>query len=313
METRHKTFSQKTLIRVWNWDIRFSYYFLCLFCYSCTEQSEPSDVYAQCLRLKPLTQAKHPVRPGEWRDSYTEVHEPYQAYIRRNPTSATDQRFVLYVVQLGAFDSLGKKILAQAKDYLHAFYQIEVKELPPLALNSIAKAYTRTNTFGLQIKTGVILDSLLPSLLPDDAFALIAFSLHDLYPQDDWNFVFGQASLERRVGVWSLARLGDYRQSDAIYSRCVQRTLNVAVHETGHMFGIHHCVPNECCMNGSNSLAESDRQVPWLCWECLAKVCTNRNIQPATHLEALLKFHRNNTHDSTQINYYIKALHMLKP
>lgn len=255
---------------------------------------------------------KHPVRPGEWRERYTEVHEPFEAYIRRAPTAATAQRSILYVVQLGAFDTTGKKILEQAKIYLHDFYQIEVKELPALDLTAIPRSYTRINTFGLQIKTSVLLDSLLPALLPADAFALIAFSLRDLYPEDDWNFVFGQASLNRRVGVWSLARLGDYNQNDSLYRKCLLRTLHVAIHETGHMFGIQHCVQNECCMNGSNSLAESDQQVPWLCWECLAKVCWNRHITPAAHLSALLQFH-NSQRDSNQIRYYSQALRLLQP
>lgn len=284
----------------------------CFICCSCAEQQQQAMILEECYRLKPLAQPKHPVRPGEWRERYSEVHERYAAYISRQPTAATGQRFILYVVQLGIFDSVGKQILEEAKAYLHAFYQIEVKELPPLASSIIPEKYTRHNTFGLQIKTGIILDSILPALLPRDAFALIAFSLHDLYPQDDWNFVFGQASLERRVGVWSLARLGNYNRNEIVYNKCLQRTLNVVVHETGHMFGMHHCVQNECCMNGSNSLAESDRQAPWLCWECLAKICSNRHIRPAAHLEALLQFHRMHTRDSIQIRHYTQAIRLLR-
>lgn len=290
------------------------YYLFCallLLC-SCSEQKAPNDILRSCYRLSPLTRQKHPVQAGEWRAVYTEVQEPLKAYLNRNPPQVTVNRCRLYVVQLGVFDVKGKQILEETKAYLHAFYQIPVTELPPVAITSFPTTDTRQNTFGLQLKTPVILDSLLPSLMPDSAFALIAFSLHDLYPSDDWNFVFGQAGLNTCVGVWSLARLGDYNHSDSLYNLCRQRTLNVAVHETGHIFGIKHCVRNECCMNGSLSLGESDRQPAWLCRECLAKVCLNRNMYPAAHINGLLAFHRDVTKDQEQIRYYKQALQLLK-
>ena len=39
--------------------------------------------------------------------------------------------------------------------------------------------------------------------------------LSDLYPEDDWNFVFGMASLRKRTGVFSLARYdeGFYKEN----------------------------------------------------------------------------------------------------
>ena len=69
----------------------------------------------------------------------------------------------------------------------------------------------------------------------------------------------------------------------------------------------------ECCMNGSNSLAESDRQRLWLCSECLAKICSNRKIAPQYHVRSLLQFHQTVTHDRQLINYYRKAWALLQP
>jgi archaemetzincin len=51
--------------------------------------------------------------------------------------------------------------------------------------------------------TADILD-LLKDRLPADAFALLGITMVDFIPQ--WNFVFGQASLRDRVGVYSFAR-----------------------------------------------------------------------------------------------------------
>jgi archaemetzincin len=284
-----------------------------LFLVACNHKVPDSNsIVEECRRLKPLTRAKHTVQQGEWLESHAEAHESLKAYCSRKPTAATARRSTLYVVRLGAFDARALTILEQTKNYLQAFFQIPVAELAPVDIKVIAPQYLRANVFGPQIKTAVLLDSLLPSLLPDSAFALIAFSLYDLYPNEQWNYVFGQASLERRVGAWSLARLGDYSRDDALYKQCLLRTIHVAVHETGHMFGMTHCVQNECCLNGSNSLEESDNQPLWLCWECQAKICVNRKIDPLKPIAALYALHRMMTPGDTATGYYRHALQLLK-
>jgi len=48
--------------------------------------------------------------------------------------------------------------------------------------------------------------ALLSQLLPPDAFCLLGITPRDLYPDPSWNFVFGEASLKDRVGVYSFAR-----------------------------------------------------------------------------------------------------------
>jgi archaemetzincin len=279
---------------------------------SCSGQRPDNKKLADCYKLKVLTRLKHAAQPGEWRETYKELHESLNAYLAKQPPKTTEKRSKLYVVRLGTFDKKGNQILEDTKAYLSTFYQIQVSELPPVPTSDIPAIYTRKKSFGLQFKTSIILDSLLPSLMPDSAFALIAFSLYDLYPDDNWNFVFGQASLKNCVGVWSMARLGNYNLNDSLYKLCRRRTMNVAVHETGHIFGMKHCVQNECCMNGSNSLGESDKQPTWLCWECLAKVCMNRNIYPLKHISGLLRFHNHVTQDKKQIAYYSSALQLLK-
>ncbi len=48
--------------------------------------------------------------------------------------------------------------------------------------------------------------------------------------------------------------------------------MKVLTHETGHMFGLAHCVHFSCVMNGSNHLQESDRRPLHLCPVCLRKL-----------------------------------------
>ena len=66
---------------------------------------------------------------------------------------------------------------------------------------------TRKNpyTHQPQLLTEDILD-ILRHNLPADAFCTIGITMRDLYPNPSWNFVFGEASLDDRVGVFSFAR-----------------------------------------------------------------------------------------------------------
>jgi archaemetzincin len=116
--------------------------------------------------------------------------------------------------------------------------------------------------------TGDIL-SLLRTRFPDDAFALLGITMTDLYPDPKWNFVFGEASLQDGVGVYSFARYDPRFYGDApgadFGNLILRRSSKVLAHETGHMFGMEHCIWYRCVMNGSNHLEESDARPLHLC------------------------------------------------
>jgi len=83
----------------------------------------------------------------------------------------------------------------------------------------------------------------------------------DLYaPQ--LNFVFGEADADRRVAVFSTARLR-VRAEGARQLR--RRASTEAIHELGHTFGLGHCSRPRCAMWFSNTLAETDRKDPRPC------------------------------------------------
>jgi archaemetzincin len=127
----------------------------------------------------------------------------------------------------------------------------------------------------LQILTGDVL-AFLKARLSADAFCLVAITMEDLYPEPSWNFVFGQASLRERVGVYSFARYDPtfYAEPRLVGNEMLvlRRSCKVLAHETGHMFGLAHCTFFNCLMNGSNHLAESDRRPLHLCPVCLRKL-----------------------------------------
>jgi len=169
-----------------------------------------------------------------------------------------------------------------------------VKVNKPLSLKVIPASARRTHpTWGdKQILTTYVLDTVLPPRLAKDAAALIAFTPSDLWPGEGWNFVFGQASLRERVGVWSIHRNGDPAKGPSAFRLCLLRTIKTATHETGHMFSMLHCTAYECNMCGSNSRAESDSHPAALCPECLAKVCWAVGADPLKRFVSLYRFCR---------------------
>src|SRR5690606_34426241 len=120
--------------------------------------------------------------------------------------------------------------------------------------------------------------------------AMIAFTASDLWPGEGWNYVFGQASLSDRVGVWSIHRHGDPDAGETEFRECLLRAMKVATHETGHMFSMQHCTKYECNMCGSNNRAESDRRPVEVCPECLAKLCWATDCDPAARFSKLAEF-----------------------
>ncbi|KAA0254364.1 hypothetical protein FBQ97_18045 [Acidobacteria bacterium ACD] len=95
--------------------------------------------------------------------------------------------------------------------------------------------------------------------------------MEDLYAGPSWNFVFGQASLTERVGVYSFARYAPESGSAPAHAPLL-RACKVLAHEAGHLFGLWHCIYYACLMNGSNHLAELDRRPLHLCPVCLRKL-----------------------------------------
>jgi archaemetzincin len=131
---------------------------------------------------------------------------------------------------------------------------------------------------------------LLPRL-PEDAVCYLGVTMADLYPEPDWNYVFGQATFGQRVGVYSLVRYTNrfWGRAETEESRrmFLRRGFKILAHETGHMFTLAHCTQNECLMNGSNSLDEMDRQTMHLCPVCLRKLQWNLKFDVAREYREL--------------------------
>ncbi len=255
--------------------------------------SAQSTLPGSLAKLVPLHETLQPPKPGEWLAEHKEPGQTLAEYRKAKYVKAVPGRKTVYVQIMGSMTEKQKEIIGIAKEYLEIYFGLPVKMLPPMSVDRFPKNAQRTHpSWGNhQLLTSYILEKVLQPRLPKDACAMIAFTAHDLYPGDGWNFVFGYAAYQARVGVWSIYRNGDPTESDESYALCLKRTLRLATHETLHMFSMLHCTQYRCNLNGVNHLEEADATPLWLCPECLGKLKLATGVDLDKRLDALIAFH----------------------
>jgi len=233
---------------------------------------------------------------GDWLAEHTESGQSFEDFARSNPNRPDKYRSKIYLQPLGEFPVLNISLVEQLMRYASVYFAMDVRELPVLNLSD-KDVTTRINTFTgkRQILTGDVL-AILKKTLPKDGFCVVAITMDDLYPEPSWNFVFGQASLRERVGIYSFARYdpafyGEKRGKN--YERILLcRSCKVLVHEVGHMFGLTHCIYFRCAMAGSNHLKESDARPMHLCPVCLRKLQHSIGFDVVERYVNLLHFYQ---------------------
>lgn len=222
----------------------------------------------------PLHEKKKPIQPGDWLEQHKEAGQTFEEFLARQKGRACQQYRAIYIQPLGEFSKSQRTVVEQTADFMGRFLGMPVRLLPDKSLDDLPDQARRVHpTWDVpQVLSTHLLDHVLKPLRPTDAVAVLGLTAEDLWPRAGWNFVFGQASLSERVGVWSLYRNGHVDGTAEERRLFLRRTLKTAAHETGHMLGIPHCIAFECGMNGSNNRTESDRQPLEFCPECQAKI-----------------------------------------
>jgi archaemetzincin len=242
--------------------------------------------------LEPLAAKINEPGPNDWLARHRETGQTFEEYLRCDPVKPEGRRRILYVRPIGEFTAQQQVVLRKTAEFLGLFYGVPVAINAALSASVIPPKARRVHpSWGdKQILTTYAMDEVLRPKLPADAAAVLAFTASDLWPGENWNFVFGQADLRDRVGVWSLYRFGNPDESPAAFTLCLRRTLKLAVHETGHMFSILHCTAYQCGMCGSNHLGETDQRPLHFCPECTVKVCWATQTDPVQHCARLRAF-----------------------
>jgi archaemetzincin len=279
-----------------------------------TVGGESSDeIPAKFRKLVPLHKKLGPPRPDDWLDVHKEPGQTFRQYVRNRPVKVDRTRRTIYLQPLGDFTDTQEEIIQQTAQFMQAYFALPVRvrdALPTTVVPAQARRVHPTRRVEQMLTTHIILEILKPRL-PKDAVVMIGLTASDLWPGGDWNYVFGQASLGERVGVWSLYRFGNPDESPQSRQLCLRRTLKLATHETGHMFSMMHCTLYECNMCGTNHLAESDRRPMWLCPHCLAKLCYATDADPDRRFDRLISFCQ--SHDlKPEQAFYEKSLALLR-
>lgn len=233
-------------------------------------------------------------RPGDWLTTHEELGQSFPQYAKRMapksggvlPRPACDGLLICPVGQTFASE-IGQMFMPHLVKYCAAFFPgmyIEVLE-KPLSLKGIS---SRENDFGHK---QYLLPDIFNMLNTDRevvsrrrAYCRLGVTLEDIYPGEEWNYVFGQARPLERVGMFSFARHSPmfYEGVHATeaggmltpklklaWLRTCRHTM---VHETCHMLGILHCVYWHCLMNGNNGPHDSNGSTGFLCPVCLRKL-----------------------------------------
>jgi len=255
----------------------------------------PTDpIEAAIRKIRPLARSLGPVQPGDWLELHRESGQTYAEFRKSIRTRAVDSYRTIRIVQIGALTTGQRNVLDVTVEFIRPFFGLSLQLDPPVALDSIPADAQRENIFegqafeeAGQILTPYLLNEVLKQRRQGSDAAVLGITAKDLWPGAGWNFVFGQASLTERVGVWSMARNGDPDENPGMRQLCALRTVLTATHEIGHMFGIRHCTAWTCGMNGSNHLAERDRKPLEFCPECQPKLWWTLGLDPLERSRAL--------------------------
>jgi archaemetzincin len=235
-------------------------------------------------------------KPGDWLAEHYEAGQTFNQFVDSKAAQPGKIHSKIYLQPLGELPKSQIPLLEKLREYAAAYFAMEVKVLPSLAISD-NNLTTRINPYtgNRQILTSDVL-ARLKKHIPSDAFCVLAITMEDLYPEPSWNFVFGQASLGERVGVYSFARYdpafyGEKRGKD--YEKVLlKRSCKVLVHETAHMFGLQHCIYFKCVLNGSNHLKESDSRPMHLCPVCIRKLQYSIGFDVVARYIKLLQFYK---------------------
>ncbi|MGB0992586.1 MAG: archaemetzincin [Akkermansiaceae bacterium] len=233
--------------------------------------------------------------PADWLSCHKEDGQSYHRYLKSKPNKPGAGRSKLYIQPLGVFAKDKSPSIDALREYTEAYYYpMTVVVLPAIQPRGMR---SRENGGKEQWLTTDLLN-LLQKRLPADAYSMLGITMTDLYPDPKWNFVFGQARLRARVGVFSFARYhpsfhGDSGDDKEVVKKLMlKRAAKVLTHETGHMFGVRHCVHYHCNMNGANNLAEADATPMHLCPVCLRKMQHVIGFDPVARYQKLLAFYQ---------------------
>jgi archaemetzincin len=166
-------------------------------------------------------------------------------------------------IGVAAFDEIEAMIFEAIAGCLAAELEAEVRVAP--GRWDAGPAYNEARK---QYSAPALLKMLLEKSGARGEDRLLGVTRRDLYiPM--LSFVYGQAQLDGRAAVISLARLEpEFYGLAANGALVAERAAKEALHETGHTLGLVHCGDASCAMALSTNLRQLDLKRAALCAAC---------------------------------------------
>ena len=201
------------------------------FCFSCLANAQHQDLLARSKaiyneklpqpyqKLKTIHVKLSPSQPGDWLESHEEKGQSVKTYIKSHRPRPNAKQKYIYIQRIGQFTPAHTNILDTTKDYMSLCFGVPVKELAVYSDTKIpAKAQRIHPAWGMkQFYSTYLLEQVLKKRKPADALCIIGFTATDLYPDPNWNFVFGIARPWDGLGLWSIYRNGNPAKSESDY------------------------------------------------------------------------------------------------
>lgn len=234
---------------------------------------------------------------GDWLAEHEESGQDVAQFLADGPNHPAPPRDTIVIQPIAAkadtdvFAGM-RPTAVDIGEYLEVFFGLATELRAPIALTKQEMGIRQHQ--GHEQWNATDINEALRERLPENAYCCIGVTKTDLFPEPEWNFVFGQANLTERVGVFSLARYDDafFGHAPSEPALVLRRGLGVVAHEVGHMFGVQHCVHHRCLMNGSNNQAEADRTPLHACAVCLRKLHLLVGFDPRERYGRLAAFYR---------------------
>jgi archaemetzincin len=254
-------------------------------------------------------------QPNEWLEDMLDKtpDQDFDGFVRSRPNIPNKSRNVIYLQPIcdpieltePPFPAGPWPSWSLLESAVQRFYHpLQVRSLPAVPMDKLRPVpdHRASRGYGTQWHAAKVLDALERSRLPADAYCVLAVTMCDLYPRDEWNFVYGLARLTARVGVFSFVRhipeldqgTPQWREATMLHA-----SMKTMLHEIGHMFGMKHCTWFNCMMRGSNgAMVEHQPNYLHLCPVCLRKLHWSIGFDVPEHhsrmLELFQRYEENN-------------------
>ncbi len=175
------------------------------------------------------------------------------------PDQGPTKKGLIAVIPLGR---VGEDVLRVVTDSLQGILRLPVDLLEPEPLPQEAFMELRNQYNAMTIIKH------LSNNRPGNALKILGVTAKDLC-NPILTYVFGEAYMNGAAAVLSSYRLHRGKDSEfAPYEVFLERVVKVAIHEIGHTFNLPHCHNGRCVMRASNTLAELDDKLNYLCDYC---------------------------------------------